>query len=559
MKKLLSFLLILCLLASLLTGCTIPGLENAQGALDSIRQALEDGKNDGPGSLDEIRQGMEMNYTAFSAMEYTRPDMDELESLLNAACQAAEDGDLDLTLDSIYAFYDGYDWFYTNYSLADIHYSADLTDTYWEEEYNFCMENYPQVDAALEELFYSLAASPLRETLEQEQYFGAGYFDYYDGENLWDEGFTALLEQEAQLQSRYYELSALGVDYADYGEEFYQACGNDMVDLLVELIALRQEIAAYWGYDSYVDFATDYYYYRDYSSDQTGAYLEEIKTELVPLYTQLYEDPDWWVANNYTTERRTYAYVSEMAANMGGTIQEAFQLMDKAGLYDITYSENKYASSFEVYLDMYYEPFVFMCPEGADYDKLVFAHEFGHFCNDYAAGGCYAGVDVLEIFSQSMEYLSLCYTEEGNSLTRLKLWDSLSLFVEQAAFASFEMQMYELEGEALTAENLRALYDRVAREYGFESVGYDDREFVIINHYYTSPMYIISYIVSNDTAMQLYQMELAEPGAGLACYEENLDTEAYYFLEFLEEAGLESPFAPGRIEAIRKTLEEGLK
>ena len=71
-------------------------------------------------------------------------------------------------------------------------------------------------------------------------------------------------------------------------------------------------------------------------------------------------------------------------------------------------------------------------------------------------------------------------------------------------------------------------------------------------------MYIISYVVSNDAALQLYQMELEEKGSGLACLEANLDTQEYYFLSFLRSADLESPFARGRVESVRRTLEEVL-
>ena len=57
-------------------------------------------------------------------------------------------------------FYDAYDWFSTYYALADIHYCADLTDTYWGDEYNYCTQNASTVDAALQELYRALAQSP---------------------------------------------------------------------------------------------------------------------------------------------------------------------------------------------------------------------------------------------------------------------------------------------------------------------------------------------------------------------------------------------------------------
>ena len=227
------------------------------------------------------------NFTAFSDMVYTRPDMEKVESVLAEAIEAAAGEDFNLIIDKIYEFYDIYDDFYTNYSLADIHYSADLTNSYWEAETNFCAENSSRLDAGLEELYYALANSPCLDKLEGPRYFGEGYFDSYQGENHWDEEFTALLEEESRLTSRYYELSRIGSDYRSGSEAFYDNCGYEMAQLLVDLILLRHQIADYWGYDDYTQFATDFYYYRDYTSDQGRAYLEDIRAELVPLYRQL--------------------------------------------------------------------------------------------------------------------------------------------------------------------------------------------------------------------------------------------------------------------------------
>ena len=45
-------------------------------------------------------------------------------------------------------------------------------------------------------------------------------------------------------------------------------------------------------------------------------------------------------------------------------------------------------------------------------------------------------------------------------------------------------------------------------------------------------------------------LEQQAPGKGLQLYQQSLDTQQPYFLAFLEEAGLESPFAPGRLEEV---------
>lgn len=537
-NRMFRILAVVTLVAVLLTGCT--------GGL------LED-------FLQELQGALMGTLVSFEDMEYARPDGDAFVQQVKDCCQQAlTETDAEKLMEQVYAVYEAYYGFYTNYSLADIHYCRNMTDIYWEEEYNYCLSITSQIDAGLDEMLYALAECPLKEALEAEEYFGADFFDAYEGESIWDETFTALMEEEAELISRYYDLSGESLEMDTTSEAFYNGCGREMGELYVEMIALRQEIATYLGYDSYPQFAYDYYYYRDYTPEQAVAYMNEIREELVELYRTLPNDV-WDPVYETVTEAQVFSYVKQAAEAMGGTFSGAFQLMEQGNLYDITYSENKYNASFEVYLTNYYAPYVFLNPAGNGRDMLTFAHEFGHFCSDYAAGGSVAGVDVAEVFSQSMELLSLCKVEGTGKLERMKLADSLCTFVEQSAFASFEHQVYALEKDELTLENVLALYEKTGNSFGFDSFYWDSRDFVTVPHFFTNPMYIISYVVSNDAAMQYYQLEKKESGKGVALLEDTLATEQYYFLAFLEEAGLVSPFESGSVAQIRKTLEEGLK
>ncbi len=554
MKKHILKLTALCLaLCLVLCGCELPlPTGQMEDAIRDLRNEFFQQTGQEPVYSNPLTED---DYTHYDDMEYTRPEISLVKESYDALCRAAAGEDPGDIMDAVYAFYDEYDWFYTCYSLADIRYSGDLTDSYWEEEYNYCMDNAPAVDAMLEEMNYVLARSPAREKLEGRMYFGAGYFDAYDGENAWDEAFTALLEQEAALVNEYYALYAQAQEAHQPGTAaFYGEYANDLAQILVDLIGLRQKMAAYFGYPSYDQFAWDFYYYRDYTPSQMEFYLERIRQELVPLYCRL-DNSAWDSAYEFCSEEEMLDYLRDAAVRMGGTPEEAFYLLEAAGLYDIGWDENKFDSSFEVYLTSYDEPFIFLNATQTAYDCLTLAHEFGHFCNDYASWGSYAGVDVLEVFSQGMEYMSLCYAYDDRGLTEAKMADSLCVYVEQAAYASFEQQAYRLTGDELTVENLRQLYADVTESFGFDSYWNDPWYFVTIPHFYTNPMYVISYVVSNDAAMQLYQLELAEEGAGLALLEEELDTGESYFLAFLDSAGLKSPFAPGRVESVRETFE----
>lgn len=500
-----------------------------------------------------------MGTTTFDDMVYTRPDMTALQSTLEESCRiATESTDIREIEDAIWEFYEAYDNFYTMMNLADVRYCADLTDLYWQEEYSYCMSHSSEADAGLDELYYALAKSPMLETLEGDDYFGEGYFDSYQGESVWDETFTDLMTRESELISTYYDLSRQSLELEYSSEAFYETVGADLAQLYVELIALRQQIADYLGYDSYVQFTYDSYYYRDYTPEQAERYTEAIRENLVPLYDQISSSGIWDGDWGSYSEQDTFQYVKRTAEAMGGSIADSFRLLVQKGLYDISFGENKYDASFELYLYTYRVPFIFINPDGSAYDPLTFVHEFGHFCNDDVCGGSYAGTDVAEFFSQGMEYLSLCYGGGDENVRKLKMIDCLNIYVEQAAFAAFEQQVYALEGDDLTVENVQALYGQVCESYGFDSWGFDSRDYVTMPHYFTNPLYIISYVVSNDAAFQLYQMEQTDRGSGRALYQDNIKSQENYFLTFVENAGLESPFADGRVETVRQVLEQEL-
>lgn len=494
---------------------------------------------------------------AYSDMEYTRPDMTEIQNTLTASCAVVQNSEsLEEVLDAIYDFYDVYDRFYTDCNLANIRYCCALTDTYWGEEYNFCMENAPVMEAGLEELYCVAAVSPVRDELESEEYFGAGYFDAYEGENFWDDSFLDLMEQEAKLESQYYGLFDLGLSVEYYSDEYFSVYGRQMAELFVELVEVRQEIAAYAGYSSYPEFAYDYYFYRDYTPAQMESYLSEISETLYDAYYWVNQSDVWELTDAYCGETDTFQYVKDASAAMGGTIGEAFELLEKAELYDISYGENKYDASFEVYLWSYYEPFIFMNPYMNQTDKLTFAHEFGHFLNDYANSGSYGGTDILEVHSQAFEYLSLCYGKDTNDLTKRKMADSLCVYMEQAAYTLFEHQVYSLMDADLTVDNVMALYENIGYQFGFDSWNWDSRDFVTVSHLFTDPMYVASYVVSNDLALQIYQRELEDPGAGLKLYEKCLNSEESYIIYFAELCELESPFAEGRLQEAAEMFQE---
>ena len=181
-------------------------------------------------------------------MKYTRPSMTKLEQVLEESCAVALESDsIKKVEQAIWNYYDVYDDFYTNQNLAMIAYFRDLTDSYWQAEYAYCTQYSAQVDAGLDRLYRSLAQSPIRETLEGDDYFGADYFDSYEGESIYDDYLTGLFSQEAALVGQYQTLWSDSSEAEYYSDAYFEEYGSQMAEVFLELVRLRQEIASYVG------------------------------------------------------------------------------------------------------------------------------------------------------------------------------------------------------------------------------------------------------------------------------------------------------------------------
>lgn len=517
------------------------------------------------GYLYDLIQSILEPYTGYSPADYAdisyvRPDMAALQQALEETCTlAATCEDIDVLMEGIYTVYDAYDWFYTNFNLANIHYCADMTDAYWEREYTFCLEQVDTAEQALTTLYKALAASALRETLDTSDYFGEGFLSLYEddgdhnsGPAAWSDAYIALLEEENRLLSQYYTISAKATEQTN-SQNLNDSYAEELESVFLELVTVRQQIAATLGYDNYSQYAYENLYGRQYTPEEAEAYLLQIQAELSDIYDRLCDSDVWELGWQYCSEAATFRYLQTVTRNMGGVFEEAFSFMKEQGVYDIAYHPNKYPGSFEVYLTGYQTPFLFVSPYADQTDKLSFAHEFGHFCSDYICYGSYAGIDILEVQSQTMEYLSLCYGTNTEALETYKLADCLSTYVGQAIYSLFEMQVYRLEGDALTTDAIRELYLQTEAAFGFEV---EANAYVSVPHFFTDPFYLISYIVSNDLALQIYQMELEDPGAGLSLYQACLESQDESIEVFAQNYNLESPFALGRIAYVAALFRE---
>lgn len=527
----------------------------------------------------------------FEQIAYERPSVDELREALEELKEALNGGG---SLGSVTRFLDGcyesYYHFYTMYCLADIRYCQDTTNSFYAEEYAWCEENFSLMQRLMEELYYACALSGLGESLERD-YFWEGFLEEYaDPENSrLNDRTVALMQRESALLAQYRELTAAPtirrngreVDFYTYlsgltdPEEYeaarmayYEKYNGPLAELYIALAGVRRELAGAMGYESYEAMQYDYTFQRDYGPEEAAAYLAGIREHIVPLYREAQERGAFgqvWYGE--LGEARLHGILGAGAEVLGGDVLDAYRFMSEGGYYDIRVSPLKASMSFETYLTDYEAPFLFLDAYGDTEDILSYSHEFGHYVDAYVNADAYETIDVSECFSQSMEVLMLSCCggvldgEKIENLRRMKLLDMLDLYVQQASFAEFESRVYAAAPEELSADFLNSLSLELAKDYGYYdgvSEEFYAMSWVDIVHFFEYPFYVISYPVSNDAAVQIYALEQEAAGQGKAAYLRLLDRGDAALTELLESKGLQSPFAPGRLEAAAALLRREL-
>lgn len=530
-----------------------------------------------PGAEDETNERGTISY---SQMAYQRPELGEIFDLIDGVEEYSDEADYERLTSMLDEVYSAYWTFDTMYNLANLKSSIDTTDEFYYGECLYFAENYPILSQKIDEMLYVLAESPLAGQLD-ESYYEADYLAGYTGESDYSDELVELYQKESDLVYQYQALISdpeITVDgervglydylnsayYYDeyYGalEQYYNEYNGPAAELYIELVRTRKAIAEKLGFDSYIDYAYAGFS-RDYSPDGVKDYIHEVCLGAVPLYKRLTESGkmDLSYYPGYLAESDNLAALKDSCAKMGGDVQAIFEYMDTYGLYDIKASELKLNNSFQTYLEDWSAPFIMLYSQNTKGDYTAFAHEFGHFIDAYVNYNTNITIDASEACSQAMEYLAAIYApEELMDVLYAKMLDTVELYAVQGAYNAFEEAVYALPDSELTEDNINSIAHETFVEYGAASEylsDYEGKAWIDVNHFFSSPFYIVSYIVSNDTAYQIYMLELESPGAGVRAFMKLADRDwGKSYLENVDAIGLDASLSKERATEIVGSL-----
>ena len=594
MKRILCLVLAALLCLSMLTGCaskkpvSAPAETSPVPASAPAEEPKEQAAPEEKPHVDptDVREGM-WDLIPFDEMPYVRPDLDEMRAAIDKVGEALDSGadykTVEALLDACDELYAAFD---TMEAIAFIRSCQDMTDEFYAGEYAWLDEASADVSQLFEQLYFRCGMSDMAQELE-EKYFWPGFAEEYadDSNAFYDDEMVTLLQTESNLIAEYRDtvanpivvlangsevefFSALdeyeGYAYLNLLFSYYDQFNPKLARIYIDLVKNRQEQARAAGYDSYEELAFDHDFVRDYSPELAAEYLQGVKEHIVPLYREVMSSPALWnMESSPIDAQRLEEVLRYGVSDMGEDVQDAYEFMVKYRLCDLDYSPLKAEMSFQTYLSAYEVPFLFMDAGGSLNDITTFSHEFGHYLDGYLNYNAEETIDLAECFSQAMELLMLTRLdevlseEELENLYQIKMLDVLSMYVQQAAFAEFEHIIYSTDPEELTEDYVNQVFLQVSQDYGFAEAGYENfysKLWIDITHFFEQPFYVITYPVSHDIAMQLFQLEEAEPGAGLDKFMEMLPREYPDMLDSALNAGLDSPFDPGRLEAVADTM-----
>ena len=390
-------------------------------------------------------------------------------------------------------------------------------------------------------------------------YWAALYGDYtyfYQGES-WT---LARLEDEADGL----DAAAYLAIYSGLAQAKNQAAGAT----LLEMIPLRNQMAAACGYDTFPEYAYTETYGRDYTVADAQALHRLVKDYIVPVETAYlsyrYYDLDQTGLDRYAhaDQEAKLDAVEPCMDQVSGELGELFRYMRKSHLCDIEASDTKLDVGFTVNLPSYHSAFLFNQPQGTYYDLKTVIHEFGHFSAFCLAPSDDFPVDVAEIHSQGLEMLFLPYAGElfgadGGTFACAQLSDLISAVVEGCLYDEFQIYLYS--HPSLTLSEINQAFLELAQEYGYSPYPGLEYQWVDVSHTFESPLYYLSYATSALSALDLFLRSQEDYDAAVDTYLDLIaGSDGSGYRATVQAAGLSDVFQEESVAALAGALNEYL-
>lgn len=550
----------------------------------------------------------------FADIPYSRPDYaGYAQRITKYASEISRAETMDELNDALERFFADRACVETMETLAFIRCYQDCTNKFYQEEMQ-----YTQAQAAMTDIspiYDALLESPLRGRIDER--FGRQFLLKIEKERSLIVCGLELLGREQELVAQFQNMiSAMRFSYAgqeissaelskykesrdpamrrsarEASRKAFAARSGEFLYVLKELVEVRGQVAKANGYANYLEYANTEKSRYSYGEKELAQLCRLVRRELVPLKKRLYERlKDRLGLAAYTADDTGIYFeagnpkplgdagflleqAGNMYAQMDGGFSALFETMKANGYFDCGKSDHKITGMgfcTEIYSEKL--PFIFGNCIGRHSDVDILVHEFGHAIQmkqsmDRFSVPEYWSMpnDLSEIPSKTMEQLSyeyapLFFGERAEQFVETHLITILDEICGYCMTHEFETFLYSadtFQSEAVIAEynRLTELYD-AGIDYSVCRAYMDAGALLVQDKgIYMFPRYLISYALSDISAISIRLAYEADKEKGLAVYKRLCEMGgSMAYDDAMKSLGLPLPYTEQAVIAVKDYL-----
>jgi len=323
----------------------------------------------------------------------------------------------------------------------------------------------------------------------------------------------------------------------------YKSGTTPAFQALTTYVQNATEYAKLQGYTSYIDYAYENVYGREYTPSETNSLVENIAEYIVPVYEYTQNKFNTFQASSSTNKdwnifvNLYYAFfggyfdqLESYAKQIGGDYEKNFKQYFVDG--DYFYSGNTENKNVTGYVGTYANghPLMFL---GANYQGInTFIHEFGHY-NAKCTKGDFGSYDLAETQSQGNEMLFYTYFANQGAVKKsvveqysnFMIYNMCNSILVGYLYNEVEKYLYTTDLTTLTENKLSNKWNDVCAASGLDALknGFDISILLNYNCYY------ISYSTSAIAALEVY-------AKGLQNWEEAINSYTVIYQQHADDA-----------------------
>ena len=547
----------------------------------------------------------------FSEIEYVRPDMEAEQEKVRAYTKALKEAKSYEELRGLFMEEKTReDAWATMAEVAQVRYTVDTRDSFYEGEVQFWNETIPAIHLLIQKAEKVILESPFIKEFAEE--FGEFFVKNMEvGQKLADDCIVEDLIEEANLTQQNSKITAnastefKGETCNFYGllkamqstdrqmrkeamtawGDLYEEISGELDALYDKMVPLRDKIAKKLGFSSYIEFIYLSYGRYDYTAEDVAKFRAQVKEKIVPLCLELrkeqekrlrvdrlhyYDEELIFPEGNAVPEGTTedlVAKAQKMYHELSKETGEFFDFMVEHELFDLETKPGKQTGGYCTFLNTFKAPFIFSNFNGTSADVDVLTHEAGHAFEAYTAAKQIPFMDmvfptseVAEIHSMTMEHfaypwMNAFFGEKADDYRYAHLMSALEVIPYMVCVDEFQHKVFENIG--MTAKERRAIWHQLELTY-MPWRNYDGHKFLEEGgfwmqkqHIFVNPFYYIDYALAQICAFQFFERSKKEPEKAWGDYYRLCQaggSKGYFAL--LELAGLKNPFVDGTVEEV---------